>query len=241
MRILQFTDPHIAPHGADTFGVDVRANFTAILKRIKEVKPDHVVLSGDLCFRDAQRDIYEWIRQTLIEADINPYIIPGNHDDNTILAEVFELELTDGELFYNVGIGDVNCLFLDTGPAVMSDNQYAWLKEQLGSGQRSMIFMHHPPVECGTPFMDKNHAFRQMDLFADAVRGFKGPLHIFCGHYHCDRVIDHGNLSVAITPSTFFQINGDLDEFGIDHYRVGYRMIEIVSGAIRHWVQYLEN
>lgn len=239
MKILQVTDVHIARPGIDTFGVDVRQSFENVLKRVREIDPDHVVLSGDLCFREPELEIYKWISDRLSEYSIKPYIIPGNHDSNAALIDVFKLTGVDGEIYYKVNIAGVDCLFLDTGPGTMSENQYTWLSNNLIPGERAIIFMHHPPAVSGVPYMDNNHAFQQMQLFTKAVGHYKGRLDIFCGHYHVDRVIESGNLSIAITPSTFFQIRSDQDDFGIDHYRAGYRIIEIVPGGIRHWVEYL--
>ena len=239
MRIVQFTDVHIAADGIDTFGVDVRENFTKALKKIVKLKPDKVVLSGDLCFKEPDVAVYKWIREALETYGVKPLIIPGNHDDNSELAQYFDLELIDDEIYFRTEVGGIDCLFLDTGRGVMSEKQLSWLKTSLIQGEPSMIFMHHPPIDCGVPYMDDNHAFRGTEEFLNAIHHYSMHLPVFCGHYHVDRVVHKGNLSVIVTPSTFFQIRSDQAEFGIDHYRPGIRVIDIVHGGYRHWVEYL--
>ena len=55
MRIIQITDLHIDEKGEFPFNINVRKNFTNILKRVRDLEPDHLVLTGDLCYRTGER------------------------------------------------------------------------------------------------------------------------------------------------------------------------------------------
>jgi Icc protein len=97
-----------------------------------------------------------------------------------------------------------------------------------------MLFMHHPPLYCGVPHMDEKYAFRQIPLVQQYLRGLPFALHIFCGHYHVERDLRVANQHVYITPSTFFQIDAAIVEFGIDHSMPGYRIIELEENGSLH-------
>lgn len=238
-RIVQFTDIHIGSDGVDTYGVDVRGNLRKVLTRIREISPDCVVLTGDLCYKEPKAEVYWWVKSQLQEFNIDPYIIPGNHDDNRMLGEIMGFELSEGELYYSRKIGDMPCLFLDSGPGTMSARQLAWLKEQLQGLEHVLIFIHHPPVACGVPYMDNNHTFRNGKEFMEVMATSDADINLYCGHYHVEREVEIDNLNISITPSTFFQIAPYSEDFAIDHYRVGYRIIELIEGGIRHWVEYI--
>ena len=99
--------------------------------------------------------------------------------------------------------------------------------------------MHHPPAICGVPYMDLNHSFKQIDRFQKLVKSIGKHIEVFCGHYHVDKVIEVSNMRIHITPSTFFQIRDDIEEFGVDHYRIGYRLMDLNGLDLSHEVVYL--
>ena len=131
-------------------------------------------------------------------------------------------------------------IFLDTTTGVVSQKQLNWLKEQLAAHQEELIiFMHHPPLIGGVPFMDSKHYLRNMDEVQAVLTAHPYNLTIFTGHYHVEKTIRYKNLEVNITPSCFFQIDQQSREFKVDHYRVGFRKIEVENKMLRHSVCYL--
>ncbi len=102
MRIIHLTDLHIGKAGEDTRGVDVRANFQTLLASIRPLKPDHIIITGDLCYREGNLDIYRWIKLQLDHNKIPYDVIAGNHDDSALLAVAFEQTafLQEGTLFF---------------------------------------------------------------------------------------------------------------------------------------------
>ncbi len=50
---------------------------------------DYIVITGDICFREGQQEIYEWLKQYLNKLAKPYYIIPGDHDKKDILKSVF--------------------------------------------------------------------------------------------------------------------------------------------------------
>jgi len=239
MKIVQFTDIHIGSKNEVTRDVDVRGNLKSVLKAIAKENADMVVLSGDLCFREPSAKVCKWINKQLRKRSLSPIVIPGNHDDSVMLAHHFDMPLTGDEVYFDRETDGMRILFLDTGRGTMSEEQWSWLHNHVISANNLMIFMHHPPVKANVPFMDNNHAFSEQERFQKLLAHHNDCIEIFCGHYHVDKSISIGNLHVHITPSCFFQIRDDLIEFGVDHLRIGYRVIEVDDGAVFHGVRYL--
>lgn len=242
MRIVQITDLHVGREGEDTYGVDVRANFLKVLDAIQEKQPHYLVLSGDLCYRDGDPDIYHWIYEQ-VECLKIPYdIISGNHDDPVMMAEAFGRShlLKDGELYFVKEFGGRPVIFLDTTTGLVSGRQQEWLRAQLqGLKQEAMVFMHHPPLEAGVPFMDSRHALRNRDEVQSIFLAHPYSVNIFSGHYHVEKLIRKKNVVVHITPSCFFQIGQESEEFQVDHYRIGLREIRWENGVMTNAVHYL--
>ncbi|RMG88461.1 MAG: metallophosphoesterase [Bacteroidetes bacterium] len=243
MKIIQLTDLHIGQPHENTHGVDVRANFLEVLKNAVREAPDHLVVSGDLCLMQGDAGVYEWIKKHLDQTGIPYDLISGNHDDPEMLARVFgrEKAVRDGQLFYRKNIGDQLCLFLDTTHYELPPAQVEWLGEQLArhSG-RLLIFIHHPVLSSGVPFMDGKHGLRNMETVQDLLFQYGHPVHLFCGHYHVDKVVSKKNISVYITPSAYFQISDRTPDFSVDHYRIGFRTLRLEGDILQTSVRYFE-
>ncbi len=242
MKIVQLTDLHLPSEGEDTHGVDVMQNFQDMIHTVREISPDLVVLSGDLCLLQGNENTYHWVRSHLDFLKIPYTAIGGNHDDPILLANAFHIghQLKGKELYYARELGGHAVLFLETSYGVVSERQLQWLTEELNSLQKDVvIFMHHPPVNGGVPFMDNNHALQNMADVQEVLFNFPHHLTIFCGHYHVEKTICQRNLTVHITPSTYFQIDWKLEGFKVDHYRIACREIILRDdGAVESTVIY---
>lgn len=245
MTIVQITDTHIGAEGEATRDVDVRTNFLSILEVAAHLDPDYLVLSGDLCFDKADSGVYRWIKFHMDALSIPYDVIPGNHDDTALLAAVFDREhllLPGGEMAFIRSIAGFEFIFLDTAAGIFSERQAEWLRDHLARAEGTqVIFMHHPPVQVGVPFMDARYPLENPEVFRRAIEGYPAPVHVFCGHYHVERTVHEGALHVHVTPSTFFQIAQFQESFDVDHYRPGFRVIELTTGGrLSHTVRYLD-
>lgn len=242
MRIGCITDLHIGAVGQNTHGVDTRANLIRMLDHLEDMRVDQLVLLGDLCYTQGDRRIYEWLLAELDKIQIPYYIIPGNHDHSVMMAETFGVTglLKNDWLYYRNDLGKMPSLFLDTSGGIVSHGQIQWVKKQLSKHKKGVfIFMHHPPLNMGTVYMDDQHALKSPKEFLKLFAKYKGQVHVFCGHYHHERSRHWKNLHVHITPSLFFQIDPDEPEFTIDHYNIACRIIDLQGDGITHFVQYL--
>ncbi len=243
MKIIQITDLHIGRKDEDTFDIDVRKNFMDILKVIKKLGPDLLVLSGDLCYRESEPDIYRWIKSHLDFLQLPYEVMAGNHDDSQIMAEVFNRKhlLIDDELYFKKIIGNYGILFLDSSKGFLSEKQLKWLEHEMHLIKKEvLIFMHHPPVDGGVPHMESNYAMKGREVLQFILAKYPKNIPIFCGHYHVEKTIFVENLLVHITPSCFFQIDWRERDFKVDHHRIALREIELGKGYLRSTVSYFE-
>ena len=241
MKIIQITDLHIDREGEYPFEIDVRKNFQRMLRAARKAKVEHLVISGDLCYDVGVKEIYQWVKEQLDWCRIPYDIIGGNHDDSVMMANEFGLQhlVTGKELFFAKKMGKSTCIFLDSAQGFHSDQQLKWLKRQLKNATENVIiFTHHPPVEGGVPFMDRNHSLQNIPAIQKVLFAHHGFINIFCGHYHVEKTIQINNILVQITPSCFFQIDQNFEEFKVDHHSIAYRMIDISAQYLKTTVKY---
>lgn len=243
MRIAFVTDLHIGLEGEDTYGIDVRKNFLAVLTAAMASAPDYLVLGGDLCYSHGDEAIYPWIKAQLDNCGIAYHFISGNHDNPAMMANALgrKSAIKEGQLYYCAAMGAHQAIFLDTTNGHIDRNQLVWLKNQLDqASQEVLIFMHHPPVLAGVPFMDNNYPLINHDEILHLLTELAKPVYVFCGHYHVEKTISKKQVSVFITPSCFFQIGQSAPQFEVDHYRPGWRLIDITPGELKTTVRYTE-
>ncbi len=241
MHIIQLTDIHLSVADEKPYDIDVRTNFLKALDIISDLKPDLLVISGDLCYDVGMPEIYNWIKSHLDQLPFPYFLIPGNHDNTPMMIDCFELENTshNGQLFYRYDEGPQPILFLDTQDYTLPSLQTKWLAEQLeGMTGPVCIFMHHPPTDMQVPYMDQNHALKNSEEVMSILLNYPDTISIFTGHYHVDKSLRKQHLDVHITPSTFFQIDWNSPDFKVDHKRCGFRSIEMSENGIIHSVIY---
>lgn len=230
VSIAHITDLHISADLSPVQGVDVASNFLSILEDVKKDSSiNKIVIGGDLCFKHNDIAALIWIKEQLDATGIPYHVIPGNHDDNSSIAEVFSLtgELEEGRLFFWEELDFGKIFFLDTGAGDLPMHQLAWVEEECAkSYQKFLLFMHHPPAIAGVPFMDKKHGLKNMDVVQKVLRNINNIQGIFCGHFHVERSIRMYNHIVFVTPSTFFQIDDNSDDFAISSYDIAWRKIK---------------
>ncbi len=243
MRIAFITDLHIGTQGEKPMGVDVRQNFLQALGYLEYIRPNCLVVGGDICYSTGDRDTYTWVKELLNALPFPHYIIAGNHDDSGMLAEVFDKtrNLEGAELYYALPLEGYPALFLDSAKGQFSPEQWTWLREYLRALRNNnvLVFMHHPPLPADVLFMDAHYPFRQGEEFLELVRDLTCHVTVVCGHYHVEKVVQRGNLLTLLSPSTFYQLKHDTPDFAVDHYRIGIREINLTTHGTTSTVHYV--
>ncbi|TYB30385.1 MAG: hypothetical protein FXF47_09620 [Candidatus Mcinerneyibacterium aminivorans] len=244
MKIFQISDIHIGNINQKTHGVDTRKNFLKVLEYSKDIKFDRYLISGDLAFREPSKNIYKWIKTRLDRFEHRYHIIPGNHDDSKLLSEVFNVEtINSKEIFYHEVYKYYLLIFLDTSNSRISSKQLKRIKElaNIYTDKKIVLFMHHPPVKTGCKYMDIKYQLLNQNDFWKEIKEIQNISQIFSGHQHCDKEISINKINVYVAPSTFFQINCDLEYFEVASYNIGYRIINIAKNSITSYVNYLSS
>lgn len=237
MKIFQLSDIHLANEDEKPNEVDVRKNFLEIIEQVKFHRPNFLVLSGDLCFKESNRRTYRWIRSVLEAAGPPFFVLPGNHDDSILIQDIFhpEFELPEKNKFYfNTQLGKETAFFLDSGDGCIGSRQLDWLQSRLNTypKERIIIFMHHPPAICGVPHMDLKHSLQDLEAFQEIIFSLGKDVHIFCGHYHTQLYMQLNNMHIYISPAGFYQMDRTYEKFVIEHSRPGYNIIDLENDRV---------
>lgn len=243
-RIIQISDIHIGGEDQYPFGVNLRANLLTTLTDVERMNPNLLVLTGDFCYKEPREDVYAWLRHQIDALGIPYEIIGGNHDDIGMMTTgILDEDLSNdqSEYYFADELAGRRILYLDSASGSISDEQLSWIDQEVqhAAGQDLLVFIHHPPLLAGVPHMDNTYSLQNYQDLLDILERHPAPVQVFCGHYHVDRSVVWKNVMVHITPSLFMQIFPYVEEFAIDHYQIGYRVIDFVGDTMRHSVRYL--
>lgn len=211
MRLVQLTDLHLLanPRGR-VRKVDVRAAFARVLHEARGREPDYYVLTGDLA-DDGKRESYEALREMLREVLDHTVVLPGNHDDPSLLRTFFPSSVgAPGRVGFTFHAGGWQVIGLDTKVAGrvlgrIGPEQSSWLDAELSSsGEPAIVFLHHPPIRVGTRWLDPSR-LADAERLSELARKHLRLRVIACGHAHMDVSGRLGGADVFVTPSTAFQ------------------------------------
>ncbi len=197
MLIAHLTDLHIRPKGLPAYRVSetnmMSAQAVNVIRAL-DPAPDCVIISGDLTDCGLNEE-YELLKELLRPLKMPVYLIPGNHDRRNVFRQEladFPGVTSDPEFVqYVVDEYPVRLIALDTlvsgkSHGALTRSSLEWLDKTLAMvpAKPTIIFMHHPPFECGIRHMD---AIRLLDGAEDmkAIISRHGQVErILCGHHH---------------------------------------------------------
>lgn len=237
IRILQLSDPHLLsdPNGR-LRGVPTYRSFRQVLRRMDQeaLDFDWLIMTGDLA-HDEKRETYRLLRRTL-EERIRPWrMIPGNHDSRVFFREVFPENFAPERDFFSFSleVPGWNLVGLDSrlpgsSAGRVGRRQLDWLRRELEAdpGVPTVLFIHHPPVPVGCPWMDRiglEDAGRLCGIVAAAPQ----VQLICCGHVHHEFRGRLGNATVLAAPSTAFQFLPQGESPVFDPIPPGARILEL--------------
>ncbi|WPF90171.1 metallophosphoesterase [Cyanobacterium aponinum AL20118] len=228
-KILQITDTHL-DEKSTTHGHNVYDKLAIVFEQTIEKKDfDLIIFSGDISDKGSLNS-YEWLAKKTENYNSKIIWMAGNHDSVDNMKQVFNLsflvDIEENKLNYQLNLSGINILCLDTNDKLLSDNQIDWLIES--TDDNTIIFIHHPPITCASPFMDDNHSLANWKIIKEKLSTISNKtFRFFCGHYHQESYISYQNIHLFLTPSTMFQIDRHKPHFQIANTLSGYRIIEI--------------
>lgn len=236
-RIVQLTDCHLfADQSKALRDVVTWPRFTEVLnnlrQRVSEV--DLIVLTGDTA-HDEDLTTYQAVRKEFADLVGQVRIIPGNHDNRTYLREMFP-QTTDGpedRVTFQLHWDDWQIIGLDSQqpgelPGLLGASQLDWLDRTLKNTQhlRTLLFLHHPPVEVQSPWLDKIGLLDAAELHT-VLRVHPQVTLIGCGHVHQQLAASFGSATVMTTPAVGPPFRPRTEQLEIDTNPASYRLWEL--------------
>lgn len=223
MLIAQLSDLHIRLPGQKAYRVVATDAFlppaVAAINALRP-RPDVVVISGDLTDFGRPAE-YAHLKRMLDALEMPYLLLPGNHDDRGILAEVFvdhpALQGCDGYAQYAVDDYPVRIVALDTvvpgrSHGALCARRLAWLAERLAEqpARPTVLVMHHPPFATGIGHMDAIGLLQGADELARIVGRYGNIERILCGHLHRPIHRRFAGTIASTCPSPAHQVALDL-------------------------------
>jgi 3',5'-cyclic-AMP phosphodiesterase len=250
MLIAQISDTHIVPPGVLAMGrVDTAAHLAQAAAHIGGLRPapDLVLVTGDLV--DAGKpEEYAHLRVLLAPLKMPVHVIPGNHDARDALRASFadhHYLPRDGFLQYVVEAGPLRLIALDTltpgqPHGELCQARLDWLEARLAeSGKPTIVFMHHPPFECGMKEFDEARLNVGAERLAAIVQRHPNVERILCGHVHRPIQVRWAGTIASVAPSTAHQATLDLASgaplmFSMDPPAVALHLWQPGTGLVTH-------
>ncbi len=214
--------------------------------------PDFIVHTGDVCGdKDchATPEHYAVAKHLLESLPVPIYYIAGNHDCKQSLFSTLKsgpytvMHETESELMYEFMVRGFSFVALHSSvvserAGTISSRQLDLLRAHLmSSSSPCFIFLHHPPLSLGSPWMDQHMLLAEGVVLQSLLERFRERvLGVFFGHIHQGFNFCKGGISYFSSPGTIFQFS----TFPNDHQPlleqqsyVGYSVIQARDGELQ--------
>lgn len=225
MLIAQITDTHIRAEGAFAFDgkADTTARLAAAVETIAAMKPlpDVVLATGDLVDTGSADD-YRQLVKVLAPLPMPVLPIPGNHDARAPMLAAFPdtaRRLKTPFIQYAVEEFPLRLVALDTMDegrigGLLCAARIAWIDQTLAASSRAtVVFMHHPPFDCGIAANADLHC-EGADALARVLARHEHVQAVLCGHLHRSIVRRWAGTLVAAGAATAPTLELKLDGRG---------------------------
>ena len=238
IRIAQITDCHLPADPKQLYrGIDPYRNLKTLLQKMKRLKPDLVLATGDLS-EDGSRASYLALRKLFGQIGIPVLALPGNHDDAALLAQVFPGSPVDAVSVTDHGgwqIIRLNSCIPGKPYGRISEVSVAGLKKNLqqDAGRPRLLAVHHQPLIIGSPWIDKYRLF-EPEAFLQIVDQYADIKAVVWGHIHQVFKADRDGTAMLGSPSS--AINGlpGAEKFTPDPCGPACRWLELkMDGSVR--------
>jgi Icc protein len=217
MLLAQISDLHVRPVGERyKDAVDSNRLCAQAIDHLNRLdpRPDLVLITGDLVDEGLEAE-YASLRGLLRGLELPCLLMPGNHDDREVLAHCLPDHAylpASGAKHYLIDRHPVRIIALDTTVpdghhGEVDDAGLVWLEEALRAtrGTPTIVMMHHPPIACGIPYLDK-YMCRGPERIAQVVGRFSHVERVLCGHVHRPIQQRWAGTLLCCCPSTATQI-----------------------------------
>ena len=247
MRLLQFTDTHLAG-SPDTLvrGVATDATLMRCLAhaRRRHPQPQALLLTGDLVQDDPGG--YPRLHGYFGGAGVPVFCLPGNHDSPAELRRALASPPFVHEAANRCG----SWLILMLDSSVPGSHHGHLPAAELARADQALaahpdahalVCLHHHPVAHGSRWLDELMLDNPGELFAILER-YPRVRGLLWGHTHQPLDGARGNLRLMGTPSTCMQFATAADEFLVDSRPPAYRWLQLGdNGSLQTGIEWVKH
>ena len=225
MLIAQITDLHLRPPGVAAYRVaETNTLSERAIRKLTTLRPqpDVVVITGDMtdCGLPAE---YALLRRLLSALPMPVFMVPGNHDRRDNLKQAFAdwpTIVADPD-FVQFVVDDfpLRLIGLDTvvekkDGGALCPRRLAFLSAALDAApdRPTVIFMHHPPFECGITNMNRIRLFDGRAELIALLKRHRQVLGLWCGHHHRPIETMFAGVPASIIAGVAHQVVFQLDD-----------------------------
>ena len=248
--LIQITDTHLlAETGLESYGANPYRNLERIIAHVSllDPPPAFVIFTGDLISDDDPQS-YRHLKALANRLTSPVHFAMGNHD----LRQPFRRIVLDeaspgtGRYFYAFDAAGYRFVVLDSvveGQVAgeLDADQLTWLDKTLaeGSRQRTVLFMHHPPVPTGVDWLDA-HPFGNGDDVLDVLAAHRQVQRVFFGHVHMPMQITRRGVQFSSAPSTAYQFGDTVTAPKVSSGSPGYGIVHLLGGQLTSRAVYVQ-
>ena len=239
MEIIQITDLHISKDKTDSKHDCVPyERLTKVLEHISANHSQHsnLVITGDLS-NDFTHESYKNISSLIKQFEFNVSILPGNHDDLSMMKLIcddqIKLESLDCKSKY-FSIFNFDTHIQDNVKGVINQREIENLDNQLSANRTNVIiFCHHPLIKVNSEWIDMNITENNNLLVQFMLKHNDITFNVFSGHVHQEFYKRINNVCFYTSPSTCYQFEAQSDNFNVDRsLSNGYRVISLHGNTL---------
>ncbi len=210
---VQLTDPQFGQYPFQKGFRKERTNLTIAIKAINRLKPDFVVVCGDLTNRAGNTNQIAAFKQTLslLDPSIKVFLVPGNHDvgNKPTVASLQEYREQFGEDYYTFKRHGQRFIVLNSSlikaPGKADEQaqaQRVWLNAVLDTSKAEhshpIVFQHHPWFIANAHEPDGyfNVPRRRRMEYLRLLESH-GVRNVFAGHLHANAEGNYGALEMV--------------------------------------------
>ena len=235
-RVAYVTDLHLDEDNFKERGLDPRGNFQCILKDVINRNIKEIVCGGDI----GTKESYSWFFDLVKEFKLD--LTLGNHDVGSEVIKYYSAHTPSrtGELYYSYEDQHYKYIFLDSSSNEISEQQFQWLKGELTTNNRIVLFIHHPILEVRS-VIDQEYPLHGREQIKQVLQKCNNDVTIFCGHYHMRDEQTDQNIKQLVTPSVSFQIDKNASSIEVNTSSFGYRIITLDQDQITSEVLWFQD
>jgi len=228
---VQITDCHLPADPRQEYrGINPHENLQGMLQKARLLNPDLLLASGDLS-EDGSQVSYETLQKYFKPFDIPVLALPGNHDDASLLAEVFPGSPVDSISVSEHGSWQIirlNSCLPGRPEGCLSEDVLNELERILINHKQrpKLIAVHHQPVTVGSPWIDKYRLFNP-EAFLQVVDKYPDVKAVVWGHVHQVFETERNGTAMLGSPSSAINSLTGAQKFTADPAGPACRWLEL--------------